>query len=157
MVLEGLIDNTTWNATAIGVGFGTAALGSRCHEVVLLALKAGFRKFDTAEENQWWYNQKAVGTALREFFSFGATENKNANDYDNIITDDECVIMVDEDEDGNGGEPICGGASAPTMTKSCVDLRIPTTASKAIQAERKSNKGGGSSHRVCHPFQQAGA
>lgn len=117
---------------AIGVGFGTAALGSLCHDVVLLALKAGFRKFDTAEENQWWYNQKAVGTALREFFNFGTTNDKNKNDYDSIITDDECVMVVDEyeGEDGNGGEPICGGASASasasTVMKSCLDLRIST-------------------------------
>lgn len=34
---------------AIGVGFGTAALGGACEDVVLMALKAGFRKFDTAE------------------------------------------------------------------------------------------------------------
>lgn len=51
----------------IGVGFGTAALGDQCHNVVLMALKAGFRKFDTAEAD-WWYDQKGVGTALQAFF-----------------------------------------------------------------------------------------
>ena len=41
------------NATAIGVGFGTAALGSNTYSVVTMALAAGFRKFDTAEAD--WY------------------------------------------------------------------------------------------------------
>jgi diketogulonate reductase-like aldo/keto reductase len=52
---------------AIGVGFGTAGLGDACYDVVLLALKAGFRKFDTAEAD-WWYDQKAVGKALENFY-----------------------------------------------------------------------------------------
>jgi diketogulonate reductase-like aldo/keto reductase len=51
----------------IGVGFGTAALGDANHEVVLLALKAGFRKFDTAEAD-YWYRQGEVGKALETFF-----------------------------------------------------------------------------------------
>jgi diketogulonate reductase-like aldo/keto reductase len=36
-------------STAIGVGFGTAALGSQNYEVTTMALEEGFRKFDTAE------------------------------------------------------------------------------------------------------------
>lgn len=40
-------------SSAIGVGFGTAALGSQGYEVVTMALEAGFRKFDTAEAD--WY------------------------------------------------------------------------------------------------------
>jgi diketogulonate reductase-like aldo/keto reductase len=102
------------SAAAIGVGFGTAALGSRCHEVVLLALQAGFVKFDTAEENQWWYNQKAVGTALQEFYL-------GADGSDTIPTDDECVMMIDETS-GNP-EPVCVGNG---IRKSCTDLRIST-------------------------------
>jgi diketogulonate reductase-like aldo/keto reductase len=110
-----------YNATsaAIGLGFGTAALGSRCHEVVLLALQAGFRSFDTAEENQWWYNQKAVGTALREFYYLGA-------DGSDIVTDDECVtgMMIDETSGNCNSNPekVCGNG----MRKSCTDLRIST-------------------------------
>ena len=60
------IMSTSSDAT-IGIGFGTAALGDQCHDIVIMALKAGFRKFDTAEAD-WWYDQKAVGTALQSFF-----------------------------------------------------------------------------------------
>ena len=49
------------NAT---VGFGTAALGAECFQVVQMALDAGFRRFDTAEAD-WWYDQAAVGRALQ--------------------------------------------------------------------------------------------
>ena len=61
--------NTLLVATNVtnSVGFGTAALGQQCHNVVLMALEAGFRYFDTAEENQYWYNSAAVASALREF------------------------------------------------------------------------------------------
>ena len=56
------------NATTIGVGFGTAALGSNTYSVVTMALAAGFRKFDTAEAD-WWYDQKNVGRAVKDYFS----------------------------------------------------------------------------------------
>jgi diketogulonate reductase-like aldo/keto reductase len=52
----------------VTVGFGTAALGGNCHSVVLMALETGFRRFDTAEAD-WWYDQKATGTALQHFFA----------------------------------------------------------------------------------------
>ena len=52
--------------STIGVGFGTAALGHQCQQVVAMALEAGFRKFDTAEAD-WWYDQPAVGRALEVF------------------------------------------------------------------------------------------
>ena len=52
----------------IGVGFGTAAMRGNCPEIVTMALEAGFRKFDTAEEDDWWYDQKGVGAALEAFF-----------------------------------------------------------------------------------------
>ena len=58
--------------SAVGVGFGTAALGGGCYDVVTLALEAGFRKFDTAEAD-WWYDQKAVCRALQDYFSFEDT------------------------------------------------------------------------------------
>jgi diketogulonate reductase-like aldo/keto reductase len=59
----------------IGVGFGTAALGEHCQDIVLMALKAGFRKFDTAEAD-WWYDQKAVGLALKTFFTNDCTDGE---------------------------------------------------------------------------------
>jgi diketogulonate reductase-like aldo/keto reductase len=60
---------------AIGVGFGTAALGGEGYNIVLAALDAGFRKFDTAEAD-WWYDQKAVGKALESFFDAGDVHEK---------------------------------------------------------------------------------
>ncbi len=50
------------------MGFGTAGLGSAVYDTVSLALNAGFRKFDTAEEHDYWYDQAAVGQALEDFF-----------------------------------------------------------------------------------------
>jgi diketogulonate reductase-like aldo/keto reductase len=58
---------TSNNSTAIGVGFGTAALGGSCFDVVGVALEAGFRNFDTAEAD-WWYDQTSVGRALSHYF-----------------------------------------------------------------------------------------
>jgi diketogulonate reductase-like aldo/keto reductase len=52
----------------IGIGFGTAGLGGSVFNSVSLALEAGFRKFDTAEEQDYWYDQAAVGEALSHFF-----------------------------------------------------------------------------------------
>lgn len=60
---------------AIGVGFGTAALGDMNHEVVLMALDAGFRKFDTAEAD-YWYRQGEVGRALETFFYRGHEDDE---------------------------------------------------------------------------------
>jgi diketogulonate reductase-like aldo/keto reductase len=56
------------NTYADQVGFGTAALGRDGANVVLTTLETGFRKFDTAEESDHWYDQAAVGSALRSFF-----------------------------------------------------------------------------------------
>ncbi|GAX21116.1 hypothetical protein FisN_1Lh209 [Fistulifera solaris] len=58
---------TSNHSTAVGVGFGTAALGGSCYNVVGVALEAGFRKFDTAEAD-WWYDQASVGKALSHYF-----------------------------------------------------------------------------------------
>lgn len=54
----------------IGIGFGTAGLGGAegVFNAVTLALEAGFRKFDTAEEHDYWYDQAALGKALSHFF-----------------------------------------------------------------------------------------
>lgn len=66
----------TSNSTAIGVGFGTAALGGACFDVVGMALQAGFRKFDTAEAD-WWYDQKSVGNALLNYFLLPTEEEED--------------------------------------------------------------------------------
>ena len=68
MMMAGSVgaDNNSSSEASVGVGFGTAALGSDCYQVVLMALEAGFRKFDTAEAD-WWYDQRAVGRALQDF------------------------------------------------------------------------------------------
>lgn len=86
-------------STSIGVGFGTAALGAQCYSVVLLALAAGFRKFDTAEAD-WWYDQAAVGRALAAY-STGE--------------DDECYI--------NAEEMAC---SSSTRDSFCQELQVST-------------------------------
>lgn len=105
------------------VGFGTAALGDQCHNVVLMALEAGFRYFDTAEENQYWYNSKAVASALRVFHqqlpklqSDHATQSTirktttadtttTVMDHE-VMNDDECVMIAD-DETNPDGLPTC--------------------------------------------------
>lgn len=78
MSTPGIITDTI--SSNIGVGFGTAALGDANHEVVLLALEAGFRKFDTAEAD-YWYRQGEVGKALETYFYQGRAHAQ----------DDECV------------------------------------------------------------------
>lgn len=45
------------------VGFGTAALGDQTADIVLTALRAGFRKLDTAQAPEW-YREELVGLAL---------------------------------------------------------------------------------------------
>lgn len=59
------------NATTT-VGFGTAGLGINCYYVVHMALEAGFRRFDTAEADLW-YDQRATGKALLDFFGAETT------------------------------------------------------------------------------------
>ena len=53
----------------IYLGFGTAGLGDIGFQCVTNALHAGFRSFDTAEEADYWYDQKQVGDALESFFT----------------------------------------------------------------------------------------
>lgn len=73
--VSGLLRRSAMNSTSaifgadvgpIGVGFGTAGLGGQTVFAVKTALEAGFRAFDTAEAD-WWYDQTAVGQALRDF------------------------------------------------------------------------------------------
>jgi diketogulonate reductase-like aldo/keto reductase len=58
----------------IGIGFGTAGLGTGVFQAVTTALESGFTKFDTAEEHDYWYDQSSVGKALQEFFSEDLTQ-----------------------------------------------------------------------------------
>jgi diketogulonate reductase-like aldo/keto reductase len=62
------------------IGFGTAALGDSCFSAVTWALEHGFRKFDTAEENEYWYDATCVGSALRSFFQQLQQTQDCAND-----------------------------------------------------------------------------
>jgi len=108
-------------AANVTVGFGTAALGGRCYEVVLEALAAGFRAFDTAEERDHWYNPKAVGAALEEYFVNVVNTN---DDGDDALTDDEC-IMVDSTT-GEGPSCLRAQQTKNTKSSSCSDLKITT-------------------------------
>jgi diketogulonate reductase-like aldo/keto reductase len=92
----------------INVGFGTAALGQACYDVVKMALAAGFRKFDTAEAD-WWYDQAAVGRALQDF----ALQHS-------YLEDDECVMIH---RDAETGQPSCVDAA---MANLCSQLAIST-------------------------------
>lgn len=87
----------------IGVGFGTAALGQQSYQITMMALEAGFRKFDTAEAD-WWYDQKSVGSALSDFFG------------NSIVDDDEWVATPANDN-------TCGSSKKACKTE---DLRIST-------------------------------
>lgn len=92
----------------IGVGFGTAALGQACFDVVKMALELGFRKFDTAEAD-WWYDQVAVGRALQDF----AFQHS-------YLEDDECVMIH---KDPESKQPTCVDAA---MSNLCQQLEIST-------------------------------
>jgi hypothetical protein len=51
--------------TNVTVGFGTAAFGGKCFDVVLDgSTRPASVGFDTAEAD-WWYDQKATGAALQ--------------------------------------------------------------------------------------------
>lgn len=63
------------NPSWIGVGFGTAALGSDSEEIVTMALEEGFRRFDTAEA-EYWYDQASVGRALQNYFACGRQQEE---------------------------------------------------------------------------------
>jgi diketogulonate reductase-like aldo/keto reductase len=118
-LLSDLITNHSSAVAAhpLFVGFGTAALGSLCHDVVLQALEAGFRHFDTAEEHEHWYHPAAVGTALQ---AYAESRMSNSNDS-NVAEDDECVMVDDEDN----GAPTCLGRSAARQ-RFCQELHIST-------------------------------
>lgn len=93
----------------ISVGFGTAALGQACFDVVKMALEAGFRNFDTAEAD-WWYDQRAVGRALQDY----------ALQHSLYVEDDECVMIH---KDSESKLPSCVDAA---MVNLCEQLEIST-------------------------------
>lgn len=73
------------NQISIGVGFGTAGLGSKGFEAVTMALDAGFRAFDTAEADIW-YNQETVGNALAHYFEQHQANNECIMDDEEYCT-----------------------------------------------------------------------
>lgn len=87
------------SVTSIGVGFGTAGLGGNTIAAVTAALQEGFRNFDTAEAS-WWYDQAAVGYALKQFFS---------------VTNNE--TCADQQEDVRSSKIECGKHSIRVSTK----------------------------------------
>ena len=124
------------------VGFGTAAFGQQCHNVVLMALEAGFRYFDTAEENQYWYNSQAVASALREFHqqillqvdttgiaSSTRRTATNTNVDSDILNDDECIMIVDDEDINSDGLPTCmmnRQLQLSPQQRFCYEVRVST-------------------------------
>jgi diketogulonate reductase-like aldo/keto reductase len=81
------------SVSSIGVGFGTAGLGGNTIAAVTAALQEGFRNFDTAEAS-WWYDQAAVGYALKQFFS--ATSGETCVDHqEDALRLDQCSTTID--------------------------------------------------------------
>jgi len=103
--------NPFLNASYIGVGFGTAALGGNGRHVVADALRAGFRKFDTAEENEYWYDQAGVGAALRDFFLPGADDGSSYYD------DDETCAAESQSGDNSKCRKSCAAEDLRVSTK----------------------------------------
>jgi diketogulonate reductase-like aldo/keto reductase len=96
---------TSSNST---VGFGTAALGPAGYDVVTMALEEGFRSFDTAEA-EWWYDQKQVGRALRDFFAVNHACIDGGEDV--------CGGSDGEGDDGGGKFRICASQHLLISTK----------------------------------------
>ena len=69
------------------LGFGTAGLGDIGYQSVTHALQAGFRTFDTAEENDYWYDQQQVGEALESFFA--PWDEKDEDNHNNVDDDND--------------------------------------------------------------------
>jgi len=88
---------TSNSTSAIGVGFGTAALGGTSFQSVTTALGAGFRKFDTAEAN-WWYDQKTVGKALVSFFVPELADNIECHLGDSSTDVDGCRSICSKED-----------------------------------------------------------
>lgn len=71
------------------VGMGTAGLGENTESIACLGLQAGFRLLDTAEAVEW-YNETALGHALRECETLQALAHETnvttrKFDYDEVI------------------------------------------------------------------------
>ena len=82
----------------IGIGFGTAGLGkgSSTYFAITEAFHNGFRKFDTAEESDYWYDPQTVGTTLESLIDL---EWMNANTDTNTDTDTNKIKKKDENND----------------------------------------------------------
>jgi len=89
----------------ITIGFGTAALGNTCSQSITWALESGFRRFDTAEEQDYWYNQACVGQALESFF----------------MRDQKCRHQDEQEEETS----TCDGTSKEWPPEIFVDTKIP--------------------------------
>lgn len=76
----------------IGIGFGTAALGGNSAYVVTHAIKNGFRKFDTAEESDYWYDQATLGSTLETLFNNCVSTNEN--DDIEMNKDNQCELLL---------------------------------------------------------------
>lgn len=92
------VHNNNHNNQKIHIGFGTAALGDNVHNTIIIALQYGFRIFDTAEAD-WWYNQKAVGIALKEYFTTGEFHNQQQQKQHR--QNEETMNCVNDDDDNN--------------------------------------------------------
>jgi diketogulonate reductase-like aldo/keto reductase len=105
-------------ASMFTVGFGTAALGSRGFDAVVWALQEGFRAFDTAEEDEHWYDSETVGKAASHYFQdLMVTRQKNSNNKDADATGG-------ADCDGEALHPNCPHARISTMTDLCRAERL---------------------------------
>ena len=49
------------------IGYGTAAIQDRTKDLVCIAIKAGFRMFDTAQAHEW-YREDFLGDALHDCY-----------------------------------------------------------------------------------------
>jgi diketogulonate reductase-like aldo/keto reductase len=104
--------SATWT-----VGFGTAALGSRGHDAVAWALQEGFRAFDTAEENEHWYDSETVGRAAARYFSDLLLERQqDAAAAAAAATGSSNAVDCDENNNNNNN---CPNAPISTMRQLC--------------------------------------
>lgn len=110
---------------AIGVGFGTAALGSAGFETVQIALENGFRAFDTAEA-EYWYDQQQVGEALQDYFSpFHTTEDDHDDHYYDDDDDHDNYSNQPQDCDLNGDPNSCIETNICQREKLKISTKIP--------------------------------
>jgi diketogulonate reductase-like aldo/keto reductase len=106
------------SASMFTVGFGTAALGSQGFDAVVWAFQEGFRAFDTAEEDEHWYDSETVGHAASHYFQdllLSRQQERNSKDAD---------ATVGADCDDGTLHPNCPNARISTMTDLCRAERL---------------------------------